>query len=116
MVDASGTGLEVTTPEPFSGSVLPFSQAELDCTLNGTPKRKNRYSRQPGAPQHSLSLKALAHENDRANGLTHVNVDAVQMGVGGIDSWGQTPLEEYMLHPQERSFTFTLRPVTNRVL
>ena len=116
VVDASGTGLEVTAPEPFSGSVLPFRQAELDCTLNGTPKRKNRYSRQVGAPQHSLSLKALAHENDRANGLTHVNVDAVQMGVGGIDSWGQTPLEKYMLHPKERSFTFTLRPVTNRVL
>jgi beta-galactosidase len=37
------------------------------------------------------------------------------MGVGGIDSWGQTPLEKYMLHPQERSFTFSLRPVTNQV-
>ena len=101
--------------KPFSGSVLPFSQADLDCTVNGTPKRENPYSRQAGEPRHSLELKALAHENDRSNGKTYVNVDAVQMGVGGIDSWGQTPLEKYMLHPKERSFTFTLRPVTNRV-
>ena len=115
VVDASGTGLQVTASKPFSGSVLPFSQADLDCTVNGTPKRENPYSRQAGEPRHSLELKALAHENDRTNGLTHVNVDAVQMGVGGIDSWGQTPLEKYMLHPKERSFTFTLRPVTDRV-
>lgn len=38
-------------------------------------------------------------------------IDAIQMGVGGIDSWGNKPLEEHMIGAQqEANWTFQLIP------
>lgn len=40
-------------------------------------------------------------------------VDAAQMGLGGIDSWGNKPLPEHTLKPdQELQWAFSLRPLT----
>ncbi len=113
VLDPNGDGFEVTADTRFSGSVLPFSMSDLDCMLDGTPERANKTNTQTGAPRHSLNLKAKAHENDRANGTTYVNLDLVQMGVGGVHSWGEIPLEPYLIHAQEREFTFVIRPVMN---
>ena len=100
-----GTGLEITADCEFSASVLPFRMNALDCMENGTPKRANPTNVQAGEARHSLDLKP--------DGLTHVNVDMAQMGVGGVDSWGRWPLEQYRLHSQPRDFHFTLRPIVN---
>ena len=113
LLDSNGTGLEVTAYDKFSASALPFSMRDLDCLENGTPQRANKTNTQNGEARHSLNLKAKAHENDRANGTTYVNFDLVQMGVGGINSWGTLPLEPYMIPAAERNFTFVLRPVNN---
>ena len=108
-----GSGLEISSDGKFSASALPFPTRMLDCVVNGTPKRANPTNYQVGEPRHSLSLKALAHENDRSNGKTYVHFDLVQMGLGGINSWGTWPLEPYRIHPAERTFRFVLRPVGN---
>ena len=113
LLDSNGTGLEITADERFSASALPFSMRDLDCMENGTPDRANKTNTQNGAPRHSLNLKAKAHENDRANGTTYVNFDLVQMGVGGVNSWGTLPLSQYMIPAAERAFTFVIRPVNN---
>ena len=113
ITDPDGTGLEITSNLNFSGSVLPFSIRDLDCAAEGTPERANKTNVAVGYPRHSLNLKELAHENDRSAGTTYVNFDLVQMGVGGINSWGELPLEEYRLHAQPREFEFILRPVCN---
>ena len=113
ITDPDGTGLEITSNLNFSGSVLPFSIKDLDCTADGTPERANKTNVAVGYPRHSLNLKELAHENDRSAGTTYVNFDLVQMGLGGIDSWGALPLEKYRLHAQPREFEFILRPVCN---
>ena len=113
VLDDNGTGLEIYSDAKFSGSVLPFSMKELDCTLNGTPARENKTNNQNGAALHSLSLKKLAHENDRANGKTCVNFELMQMGLGGINSWGTLPLEQYKIHAAEREFNFVISPVDN---
>ncbi|MEE3430121.1 MAG: beta-galactosidase small subunit, partial [Candidatus Cryptobacteroides sp.] len=113
VLDGNGTGLEISANTKFSGSVLPFSMKELDCTLNGTPHRANKTNGQNGAALHSLSLKKLSHENDRMNGKTCVNFELMQMGVGGINSWGTLPLEPYRIHAAEREFHFVIRPVDN---
>ena len=111
VLDASGNGIEFTADVKFSASALPFSIRDLDCFSDGTPVRKNRTNVQAGAARHSLSLKEKAHENDRAAGTTYVNVDLVQMGVAGIDSWHHLPLEPYRIHAGERTFRFVIRPV-----
>ena len=100
-----GTGFEITANGEFSASALPFPMNALDCMENGTPKRANPTNVQAGEARHSLDLKP--------DGFTHVNVDMAQMGVGGVDSWGRWPLEQYRLHCQPRDFHFTLRPVVN---
>ena len=113
LLDSNGTGLEVTADERFSASALPFSMRDLDCLENGTPKRANKTNTQNGEARHSLNLKAKAHENDRANGTTYVNFDLRQMGVGGINSWGTIPLDQYLIPATEREFGFVIRPVGN---
>ena len=113
ITDPDGTGLEINSNLNFSGSGLPFSIRDLYCTADGTPERANKTNVAVGYPRHSLNLKELAHENDRSAGTTYVNFDLVQMGLGGIDSWGALPLEKYRLHAQPREFEFILRPVCN---
>ena len=113
VVDSNGDGFEISAPKTFSASALPFPINVLDCMENGTPDRENKTNTQVGEPRHSLDLKALAHENDRENGQTYVNFDLVQMGVGGINSWGTWPLEQYRIHAAPRDFHFILRPVKN---
>ena len=90
-----GFGLELASDVRFSASALPFSLEELDTHV------------------HSLELKAKAHENDRSRGTTYVHADLAQMGVGGINSWGSWPLEQYLLPAQPRTFRLLIRPVAN---
>ena len=93
LLDAAGDGLELCAPAAFSASALPFSLEDLDTHV------------------HSLELKAKAHENDRSRGATWVHADLIQMGLGGIDSWGHWPLKEYLLPAEPRTFTLVLSPV-----
>ena len=113
LLDAAGNGLEITSDGRFSASALPFPMNVLDCMENGTPSRENKSNTQVGEPRHSLSLKAAAHENDRAAGQTYVNFDLVQAGVGGINSWGRLPLEQYRVKAGERYFYYIIRPISN---
>ena len=64
-----------------------------------------------GPQSHSLELKAKAHESDRSHGSTYVRFEGALMGVGGINSWGRTPMDAYLLPAGERTFVFTLKPI-----
>ncbi len=111
ILDDAGTGLEIRGGDRFSASALPFSIEELDCTWNGTPVRANGTNNQVGGPQHSLSLKARAFENQRSLGKTCVLFEAKQAGVGGINSWGRIPMDAYLIKAQPYEFTYSLSPV-----
>lgn len=113
VTDDNGTGLEVSSDVLFSASALPFSVHDLDVSLTEERPRPNPTNTQSGVARHSLELKGLAHEDDRSAGNTYLSFDLVQMGVGGINSWGRLPLESYLVHPVERSFSFVIRPLNN---
>ena len=113
VLDDGGNGIEITSDERFSASALPFPINMLDCMANGTPVRENKTNTQAGEARHSLDLKPSAKEDDREHGSTFVNFDLVQMGVGGINSWGTIPLDEYRPHAAPRNFHFVIRPVRN---
>lgn len=102
VLDESGTGLCITADGEFSASALPFSMEELDCTSKGFESERNA-SLQYGVPKHSLELQP--------DGLTHVHFDLVQSGVGGINTWGAEPLEQYRIRPRERVFRFVITPL-----
>ncbi|MFT4545780.1 MAG: hypothetical protein ACI9EQ_002260 [Bacteroidia bacterium] len=42
--------------------------------------------------------------------LIHLNIDLKQMGVGGDNSWGAKPHDEYLLIDLEYTFNFRIRP------
>lgn len=85
-----GSGLEVSADVPFIASAIPYSQEEL-------------YS--PVGVKHSYELL------DTPSEITWLNVDLVQSGVGGINTWRALPLEKYRIKAVERSFDFVLRPL-----
>ena len=42
----------------------------------------------------------------------NVNLDYKQMGLGGDNSWGARPHEQYRLNPGEYTYSFRLSPIT----
>ncbi len=99
VMNDNGTGIEISSDSLFSASALPFSAEQMDIRKQG--------------PRHSLKLKSLAAENHRSDGVTWVNFELSQMGLGCIDSWGALPMEKYRIQPKEMTFTYTVRPIEN---
>jgi len=52
----------------------------------------------------------------RPSDVVDLFIDHRMQGVGGNNSWGKLPLEEYLIRPGEASATygFTLIPIRNR--
>ena len=42
---------------------------------------------------------------------TELTFDRIQQGVGGTNSWGALPLEQYRVHFADRSFHFVIKPL-----
>ena len=97
LTDAAGCGFEIAAPTQFSASALPFGRRDIDLSVTGGSRSKG------GDQRHSLEL--------REDGLTHVNVDLVQMGLGCENSWGAMPRPQYRLTAEPRVFSFTLKPL-----
>lgn len=67
-----------------------------------------------------LSVNALPYKTEDLEGMKHpyqiphqdfvtINLDLKQMGVGGDDSWGALPHEEYRIKPAAHSYRFRMR-------
>jgi len=54
---------------------------------------------------HTIDLK----END----MIHLDIDHLQMGVGGEDSWGSQPMDQYQIEPKEYSYQFMIIPINS---
>ena len=105
ILDPTGNGLAVRAAVDFSASALPYSLEQLDVAAPEGDVSEMNHNGQRGIPRHSLEL--------RPSGFTHVHVDALQMGLGSITSWGAEPLEAYHIHPVPREFRFMIMPVMN---
>ncbi|QHI70341.1 glycoside hydrolase family 2 TIM barrel-domain containing protein [Tichowtungia aerotolerans] len=46
--------------------------------------------------------------------LIHLNIDAAQSGVGGINSWGSVPLKPYRLFDDHCEYSYRLKPVAGK--
>ncbi len=81
LTDAHGVGLKFTAPVPMEFSALPYTPFELENA------------------EHTYELPPVHH--------TVVRAIARQMGVGGDDSWGAWPHEEYRIKNEDMHFTFS---------
>ena len=91
MTDLNGSGIQFLGIEPLSVSVWNTTQDEL------------QNAKHAGEPQ--LLRDAFV-----------INVDHVQTGVGGTDSWSQSarPSDQYRLMDKHYSYSFYVRPVKDR--
>ncbi len=90
VVDTAGAGLGIVAENAFSASAIPYSIESMDVSV--------------GAPQrHSGDLKA--------DGKTYLCFDLVQQGLGCINSWGYTPLPQYMVDYKDYTFNFIISPI-----
>ena len=88
--DPQGIGFVVLGTPTLDWSALRYRQEDLD---EGPAKRG----------RHTFDLQ-------RREEIT-VHLDHAQMGVGGDNSWGARPLDEYRLPPDEYEWTFRIAPL-----
>ena len=87
--DNKGIGIKVTADKPFYASALHYDISMLD---EGNEKHQ----------RHPSQLSKSAY--------TVLTLDGEHCGVGGIDSWGARPLEQYRLPAIDRTCSFTITP------
>ena len=98
ILNEDGNGLEIVSENKFSASALPFARRDMDLSVTGGGRSDG------GDQSHTMELVS--------DGLTHVNVDLVQMGLGCVTSWGALPRPEYMLKANAGyDFSFVIKPV-----
>ena len=90
LTDAQGNGLKISSATPLNVTAVPLNKFDL-------------YQLKE-APRHSSAV-ALSD-------TTTVRIDILQMGVGGDNSWGAMPHDEFLIPAKEYQFTFTLTPLT----
>lgn len=90
LTNGNGKGLKFTGMPLLSISALPYAIEDLD----------------PGEKKKNIHPADL-EKRDRV----YVNLDLVQMGVGGDNSWGAMPYSRYRLSPKSYSYSFRISPV-----
>jgi len=103
--DDAGFGMRFTSLARFSGSALPFSRRDIDMSLTGGDRSDG------GDQSHSLEKLDKVCLGHRSDGVTWVNLDLMQMGLGCINSWSELPFEEYRMPARNYSFRFRITPV-----
>jgi len=90
IVNNQGKGIIIQSDSLLSMSALHFFDSDLDA---GDRKQQ----------QHSGDLKPRKQ--------TQLHIDYKQMGLGGIDSWGNWPLEKYRLNYKNYEYKFIVKPI-----
>ena len=85
-----GKGIMIVADAPFYASALHYSIESLD---EGDEKRN----------AHFPEVEPIDY--------TNLLIDSEHMGLGCVTSWGHVPLDEYLLHYKDRSFTFLISPL-----
>ena len=93
LTDKEGIGLSIKGAPHFGMSALHYRIADLDS----------------GRTREGLHSGELTPRP-----LVNLNIDYGQMGVGGVQSWGATELEQYLLTDNEYTYTFPLTGVVER--
>ncbi|WP_405382797.1 glycoside hydrolase family 2 TIM barrel-domain containing protein [Maribacter sp. LLG6340-A2] len=85
-----GKGIAISAPQQFGFSAHHQLNSDFD---EGDEKRQ----------QHTYDIPV--------RNLININIDHSQMGVGGDNSWGLLPHEEYQIKPKNLSFSYMISPI-----
>lgn len=92
LTNKAGAGFLVTAEQLFSFSALPFEKFDL-FDSNEIPK-------------HSAQVLQ--------KNVTTLRLDALHMGVGGDNSWGAKPHQEYLIPAKDYQFVFFFKPLAKQ--
>ncbi len=88
LTSSTGQGIRIEGVQPICFSALNYSTESLD----------------PGM------TKKQQHPSDlRPDNNVYLNIDLLQRGVGGDDSWGALPHDEYRLREKKYSYSYIIR-------
>lgn len=90
LVNNDGVGIKVTGAQPLSVSALPFSISDID----------------PGKTKDQRHTVDVPFKDE-----VYLSLDLAQRGLGGDNSWGAYPHEQYLLKAKAYTFTYTISPV-----
>lgn len=88
--NVSGAGIEVRGVQSLSISAKHYFDSDLD---SGDERNQ----------RHATDVAPRAQ--------TQLNIDLKQMGVGGVDSWGAKPLDQYLMPYGNYEFSFLIKPL-----
>ncbi|WP_224998631.1 glycoside hydrolase family 2 TIM barrel-domain containing protein [Cesiribacter sp. SM1] len=95
LTNKDGVGLRIEGVQPIGFSALPYRAEDLD---PGLTKKQ----------QHPTDLK-------KRNAVS-LHIDLKQRGVGGDNSWGALPYEQYRLLDDQYSYSYVIRYIENGLL
>ena len=126
--EIEGPSIVKTNNEPARASFFNFESKKL--TKKNDPTTSDRYrslnaSRfkpenfddgfnrsKAGTLKAPRKTKKAMHTTDLVKQeLIHLDIDHIQMGVAGEDSWGAQPLKKYRIEPKKYTYHFLMTPI-----
>jgi beta-galactosidase len=104
VTNAEGLGLMAVGVPTLSASARPFLNSVLDFDFKTVLEGEARSPRDRIVLKHTIDV--------RPGDLVTLNLDYRQRGVGGDNSWGALPHEQYRLPAQQMSYSFYLIPIS----
>ncbi|MES2773854.1 MAG: glycoside hydrolase family 2 TIM barrel-domain containing protein [Bacteroidota bacterium] len=92
LASPNGTGIKITGLQPFCFSALPYTAEDFD----------------PGVTKKNQHPSDLNEQN-----FISLHIDLKQRGVGGDNSWGAYPHEQYLLKAKKYSYSYIIEPLKN---
>ena len=86
-----GAGMRIEGLQPLSVSAMPYRSEDLD----------------PG-----LTKKQMHYSDIEPRREVVLHIDLAQRGLGGDNSWGMTPHDQYRLWDDEYAYGYIIRPIT----
>jgi beta-galactosidase len=94
LTDNEGVGVRIEGLQPLSVSAMPYRAEDLD----------------PG-----LTKKQMHYSDIEPRREVVLHVDLAQRGLGGDDSWGAVPHEQYRLEADTYEYGYVIRPIAKKI-
>ena len=105
LTNQQGQGFQVSAKvKPLNFSVWPYYQSDIDFVV-GKDGSESASGLVPVTTKHGAQVPM--------RDIVTVNIDALQMGVGGDTSWGRLVHPQYTIPAQNYQYQFTLKPINN---
>ncbi|PIB38269.1 glycoside hydrolase family 2 TIM barrel-domain containing protein [Maribacter sp. 4G9] len=102
-VSSDALTLELKSKQLLNASTWPFAMKEID--FNSEDAGISASGLVPVTKKHGADIKI--------GNSVQWNIDYLQMGVGGDNSWRAPVHDEYMIQPKSYDYSFSIRPMLN---